>query len=349
MSTGSRNLSADSFLEIWEKLEEAAAVAPESGFLSQRIIPESIFDISLALKRPDNIKTVLFRINKQNIVNPANLLHGKGFSLNQTVLKDDNKDHATLELILEDRNYASIFISLVQDIISSCSVESTERKMVNALVRRLQMWQHFLEFFGSEGLSELQQRGLYGELKFLFDFLIPHIGIVAAVQSWKGPQKAQHDFQMSGIAIEIKSGYEKQPQKIKISSEQQLDDHGFHALYLHYISIKEVIGSGKTLPQIIEEIRLKTVEFPGILNEFNNLLILAGYLDSHKEKYSHKGFVNRSEYTFKVRDGFPRIIESNLKAGVGNVEYSIDLSACFPYIIDNDEFQKILNGIKNGC
>jgi len=342
-------LPADAFSEIWGKLEEAAAIAPESGFLSQRIIPESSFDISLALKRPDNKRTVLIRINKQNVLSPGNLPQGKGFSLYQTVFKEDKKDHATLELILEDRNYTDIFSSLVQDMISNCSCESTEKKLVQSLFKRLQMWQHFLEHYGSEGLNEMQQRGLYGELRFLRDFMIPVLGIDDAVQSWRGPQKAQHDFQISGIAIEVKTGTEKQPHNVKVSSEQQLDDLGFRTLFLNFISIKELVGSGETLQNIIDEIRFICLEKPRILDEFDNLLILAGYLDAHKEKYSQKGYTNRSSYIFRIKEGFPRITESDLKIGVGNVEYTIDLSACLPYAIDKDDFRKVLAGIKNGC
>lgn len=342
-------MPADIFSEIWEKLEEGAANAPESGFLSWRIMPESSFDISLALKRPENKRTVLIRINKQNILSPGNLPHGKGFSLNQTVFKEDKTDHATLELILEDRNYSDIFRSLVQDIINTCSGESTERTMVQSLYKRLQMWQHFLEHYGSEGLNEMQQRGLYGELRFLRDYVIPELGVAEAVQSWRGPQKAQHDFQISGIAIEVKTGSEKQPQTIKISSEQQLDDCGLNALFLYYISLKVVVGSGETLPDIIEEIRSLCDSGLQILDEFNKLLLLAGYVDSHKEKYSQKGYNDRSFYIFNVKEGFPRITEKDLKEGIGNVEYTIDLSACLPHNIANSDFRKILDGIKNAC
>jgi hypothetical protein len=342
-------LPADIYSEIWDKLEEAAANAPDTGFLSQRIIPDSIFDISLALERPNNKRMVLIRIRKQNILSLGNIPQAKGFSFNQTVFKEDKKDHATLELILEDPKYTEIFCSLVQDIISNCSKELTERKMVQSLYKRLQMWQHFLEHYGSEGLNEMQQRGLYGELRFLRDYMIPAFGVSNAVQSWKGPRKAQHDFQVSGIGVEVKTGSEKQPQKIKISSEQQLDDRGFNALFLNYISINELTGAGETLLTIIEEIQSLCLENPMTLDEFDNLLILAGYLESHREKYSKKGYSNRNSYLFRIKECFPRITETDLRNGVGNVEYTIDLSACLPYTIERDDFRKILAGIKDGC
>jgi hypothetical protein len=342
-------LAADTFSEIWDKLESAAANAPESGFLSQRILPGSVFDISLALKRPYNKRTVLITINKQNIISLGNYPQGKGFSISQTVFSEDKRDHATLELILEDQKYTDIFSSLVEDIIGNCTKESTERKMVQSFFKRLQMWRHFLEHYGSEGLNEMQQRGLYGELRFLRDFLIPSLGVTDAIMSWRGPQKSQHDFQVSGTAFEVKTGSEKQPQKIKVSSEQQLDDRGFNALFLNYISIKELVGSGETLPDIIQDIKSQCLDNPNALVEFDNLLILAGYLDSHQEKYSQKGYTTRSSYIFRIKEGFPRIIEKDLKTGVGNVEYTIDLSACLPHSIDTDDFRSVLVGIKNGC
>lgn len=342
-------MAADTFSKIWDKLEKATATAPDSGFLSQRILPDSVFDISLALKRPYNKRAVLITIKKQNIINLGNYPQVKGFSINQTVFSEDKRDHVTLELILEDQKYTGIYSSLVEDIIGNCTKESTEREMVQSLFKRLQMWRHFLEHYGSEGLNEIQQRGLYGELRFLRDFLIPSLGVTNAIMSWRGPQKAQHDFQVSGIAFEVKTGSEKQPQKIKVSSEQQLDDRGFNALFLNYISIKELVGSGETLPDIIQDIKSQCLDNPSALVEFENLLILAGYLDLHQEKYSQKGYTIRSSYIFKIKEGFPRIIEKDLKTGVGNVEYTIDLSACLSHIIDTNDFRNVLVGIKNGC
>jgi len=340
-------LAAEDFGHIWADLELKARAADHEGILTLRILQESAFDFLLGVQVPENIRMFLIRIARENVINQCSLPCSKGFEIRQAVLSEDRGHHATLQLILNDRRYQDIFSRLTEDVASFCSRESSEKAMIQALLMRLAMWQQFLDRYGAEGLSTAAQQGLYGELRFLHDYLIPSVGVEKAVQAWKGPHRAQQDFQMSGVAIEVKTSAAKQHQKVSIASEQQLDDTGLNALYVYHLSLRELHGSGETLPGIVDRIREQISDDPVVSTLFEDLLIKAGYLNEHREKYEDTGYADRTGQIFRVREGFPRITERSLFNGVGDVQYSVSLSACAPFVVDDDVFRIEIAGCRN--
>lgn len=337
--TGSKSLTVESFEEIWKILEEKTGNEIKPGILTRRILPDSPYDIYLGFEKPGNRRMIQIKISKENILNTHSFPRSRGVELHQTVLFEDRDHSVTIELILIENQYQDIFTILSEDIVNRCTRENSEKEMIRSFISRLEQWQQFLEQYGVEGLSTVSQRGLYGELRFLRDFLIPLIGVEKAVSAWAGPYKAQQDFQTSGIAVEVKTGTGKLPQKIQISSEQQLDNSGLNALYLYYLSLKELNDNGETLPAIIDIIRKICDSCTGVTSTFNELLFHAGYLDDYRNIYENRGYADRSSHIFLVNSGFPRVTESQLISGVGDVRYSINLSSCIPFSLSEEEFR----------
>ncbi|MBN1195330.1 MAG: PD-(D/E)XK motif protein [Methanomicrobiaceae archaeon] len=335
-------MAAEGFDRIWTDLEQHATVTAREGILTLRVLPDSGFDFLLGIQRPENIRMLLIRISRENVINQWSLPRLKGFEVRQAVLPEDRGHYATIQLVLNDRRYQDIFSRLTEDVASSCSREFSEKAMIRALFQRLEMWQQFLDRYGGEGLSPAAQRGLYGELRFLFDYFIPAVGAEQAVSAWTGPHKTQQDFQMSGIAIEVKTSTAKQHQKVSIASEQQLDDIGLDGLYLYHLSIREIHDGGETLPGIIDGIRNLLAENPTASAPFENLLFRAGYLDEHRMKYEETGYTDRSTQVFFIGENFPRIIERDLMSGIGDVQYSVSLAACAPFTMNDEDFRDII-------
>ncbi|MDG6249407.1 PD-(D/E)XK motif protein [Methanocalculus sp.] len=340
-------MAVEDFDRIWSELELHSRDTTRGGIITLRVLQDSVFDFFLGVQVPENTRMFLIRIRRENVINKLSLPRSKGYEVRQTVLPEDRGYYATIQLILNDRRYQDIFCRLTEDVASSCSCEASEKAMTQALFTRLAMWQQFLDRYGTEGLSPTAQRGLYGELRFLQDYLIPAVGAGQAVSAWIGPKKAQQDFQMASIAIEVKTSIAKQHQNMQIASEQQLDDTGFEALYLYHLSLRELQGGGETLPGIIDRIRDELSEDPAASTSFEDLLIRAGYLDEHRDKYENTGYAERAEHIFHIIEGFPRIIERTLVNGVGDVEYSVSLSACAPFTMDHEDFRVIIKGCKN--
>ena len=340
-------MAAEDFDRIWADLEQRAGGTTREDILTLRVLQDSAFDFLLGVQVPDNSRMLLIRIGRENVINQWSLPRSKGFEVRQIVLPEDRGRYATIQLILNDRRYQDIFSRLTEDVAASCSREPSEKAMLQALFQRLAMWQQFLDRYGAEGLSLAAQRGLYGELRFLHDYLIPGVGAVQAVTAWTGPRKTQQDYQISGIALEVKTSTAKQHQKVPVASEQQLDDTGLAALYLYHLSLREMHDGGETLPGIIDVIRDELSGHPATSTLFEDLLILAGYLDEHRDRYEDTGYADRIGQAFHVREGFPRITERVLSNGVGDVQYSVSLAACAPFVVDDETFRVKIAGCRN--
>jgi hypothetical protein len=243
-----------------------------------------------------------------------------------------------LEVRLASIAFSDIFDVLAEDLVRSAEHHSDESKALDAVLGQLRKWQRFVEKVPPEGLSEDQRRGLYGELYYLREYLIPVLGLPESIAAWTGPAGAHQDFQGPGFGIEVKASASKEPQTIRITSERQLDGQGLEVLVLAHLSIEEKVGSGETLPQLVEDLRSRAAE-SAVEMELEVRLHEAGYHDVHRSIYSRYGYVLRRHHIYDVRDNFPRITEVDLSPGVGNVGYSIAVSECSPYAISVDEFK----------
>jgi Putative PD-(D/E)XK family member, (DUF4420) len=246
--------------------------------------------------------------------------------------------------MLRDSRFDKVFDSLIDDIVEVTSLATSETSTISAFVARLRHWQKFLEQVGPDGLSREKQQGLYGELWFLRECLIPIIGLPSAIKAWKGPSGAVHDFQVQSCAIEVKTTGTKEPQQIIIQSERQLDDTGLATLFLYHLSIDVREGSGETLPTIVNSIR-QLLEDDALSTEiYEDLLIDIGFLSTEAAMYEKNKYRVRKESIFHVRDAFPRIIELDLKSGVGAVKYSIMTSACQNFLTTREKLKHQLIG-----
>ena len=125
-----------------------------------------------------------------------------------------------------------------------------------------------------------------------------------------------------------------QPQRLTINSERQLDRAGLQVLFLFHISLDVRAGAGESLPDVVERVRVSLHAEPGARDLFEDRLVQAGYLGTHAPRYADVGYVVRDVHLFRVTEHFPRIVEADLRAGVGDVRYSIGVSDCMPFLVE---------------
>jgi hypothetical protein len=248
----------------------------------------------------------------------------------------DAKPH--LAVRLRDSTCADVFTALAEDVASRVSAHSLPHEAAAELLGRLRRWQQFLSG-ASEGLGVEAQRGLWGELHVLRTHLLPALGGLAAVEGWKGSAAAHQDFQFPDAAMEVKTTAAKQPQSVRITSERQLDNIGVGALFLHVLAVDErevpegEATAGVSLPSLVAGIRTDFGGHTVLINAFNDRLLERGWLDAHAARYEGKRLTVRKELTFRVEPGFPRIVESDLPSGVGDVTFALSLAACEPFAV----------------
>lgn len=318
--------------DLWAGLEADAKVLPTGELIARRVYAESPYDIRLAVEAPGHCRMLLVLLSPTQICESVELPSARGFTTQRVALAGDLSARVGIAVRLTDDSYRELFSSLVQDVARALVAQADSRVAFGTLVARLKAWQGFMQRATPDGLDVISQIGLYGELRFLHDQLIPCLGAGRALQSWTGPAGAPQDFQCGATAIEVKTTAADH-HLLRITNALQLDDSTIDALYLAHFAVDRRNAHGRTLVELIHEIR-SVISSDGSASElFSSRLLQAGYHDCHTELYRHAGFADRALQIYRVRDTFPRILMSNIPDGLADIKYSIQAAAIAPFAV----------------
>ena len=322
--------------EIWRELE--SRYAGEEG-VYRRLDLEHETGIRMAVLSPGRTWSILIEINPddESVLLPPRW-RGMGFKILPLAGPEPGMKHICLYVDTPD--HRPVFTALCSDIIRT--LESSER---SARVRNLQecfhRWARFFEKWGQEGMTLERQRGLLGELVFLDTLLNRVQSLLAAVSTWKGCTGGIHDFVWRDRAVEVKTTMSKEPRRVSVSSERQLDDTGLGSLSLFVLTLQEMEARAMSLPEAVENVRRRLKKDTNAASIFEEGLISAGYVDSDADKYLKRYAIRKTE-AFRVQEGFPRII--TVSSGVGDLKYSVAVSACGSYAMTTDELFDVFEG-----
>lgn len=305
-------------------LEEAFVelTGQAQGRALQRRVPTTVgFDMFIGVTANQGLRSI-------SAVSPQPISDGdlpRFQGLKAVATPDSVGTQVTLSTTVPSFN--DLFTVIAQDIAEAAGAADSADLACTRFIARLHSWQRFFRAYPDEGLSRERQQGLYGELVFVRDYLIPFGG---PITSWAGGDPVSRDFNFGLWAVEVKTSATKQPQSISISSELQLDGKGLSNLFLWHLSIDRAEGQGQTLPEVVAMVRNSVSQAER--NTFEVKLLEAGYLDEHATRYLD-GYLERERNIFEVRELFPRIQERDLLPGVGNVRYSIVVDQCLPFSV----------------
>lgn len=318
---------------IWLGLE--SDTSSHSGLLYKRYAAEILPDVFIALKAPEKLRCIAFRLSAAFPFDETQWNKLKDIKI-ETLTDERDKSKKFLLILLLNKQHKDIFSTLCEDLIFGVSEVSTEQTLVEKLLERLAKWQSLFEKVGKQGLSDEAQRGLYGEIYFLRFFLSNASDKSFCVKSWLGPEKSIQDFQFSNWAVEVKTTHGNNHQKIHITSERQLDDSIIEKIFLFHLSLDVRVGNGESLNTIIDEVSELLNESTMSSNLFKLKLLESGYYEIHKPLYDERGYTIRQENLYRVMGNFPRITENQIPIGVGDVRYSIVLSESEEWRINHE-------------
>lgn len=234
-----------------------------------------------------------------------------------------------LVLLLNDTSNWELFHALCSDLVRSTEKIEDGLTASSVLLRRLNRWQEFLKKPRSGLLSMESIKGLLGELIYLSEHVAPVFGFDKAVDFWKGPEGAPQDFAVNNTAVEIKCQSGSSKPYVRISSVEQLEPQlpeGFLTVFT--IATAEKDEKLKfTLNTIVADIRvaLQTAS-DSASDRFEDLLYLAGYITT--EAYDDYEFNTIAVKSFRLTDGFPRLLVSDVPIGVDAITYNLSIEAC---------------------
>lgn len=257
------------------------------------------------------------------------------------VLRDQIGDeHLRLSLILADSADFDIFRLLCADLLeltAPLSHSDTERGMTLVL-DRVDRWQDVLARRRAGILSRNEIIGLVGELLFLRDLLLPGMSAMAAVTSWRGPFGDEQDFAIADTIFEVKTQSSTADRRIQISSEDQLDTAQSRIIVCQQGIAPSHEGDaiGRSLNALVTEIRA-TIQSagPAVADRLEIALFETGW--ELRPEYDGERWTLVDRTFYEVREGFPRIIRSDLAGGVEEVRYRIRVADCTDFRIDVDE------------
>lgn len=234
-----------------------------------------------------------------------------------------------LLISLTNNKLIGVFEKLSKDLINSISDEKNQVIAERKLIQRYNEWQCLFEEEANKKLDFNQLQGLFGELYFINNVLIPKQGVTKAISSWIGPIGGNKDFQLENIWFEIKT---KSINKdtIHISNKNQLISE-----QLGYLV---VVDCEKTSPDISNSINLITL-YEEMCNQMDNEQMLTEFMRKLAnlnfipgEYYKQFNFLVKEITFYEVNDKFPLISLSSLENAICNLRYDLFLPALIKHI-----------------
>jgi hypothetical protein len=324
----------------WEPLEATSVV---EGSARLRLHPDGPQDIFLAVAHPGVRRRLLLERPDAAFLDIGLLPQTRAVRV-MTAPAGVGRSALIVELV--DRHLAAVFDPLVSDIADSVAPLREPDLAAERLIERFDYWVNLLKELENGSLGPLRRRGLFGELFCLRKLFMPVLAPGDAVRGWTGPTATNQDFQYDAGAVEIKTTAAKQPQTLIITNERELDSTGTGVLLLVRVSIDERRGgSGESLNDQVASVR-KELADPGAAGLLDELISRYGYLPQHVTEYDEPRYTVRALQAWQVRDDFPRVVESDLRSGVGDVRYRIVTSGLERFEVPLVEVPEIITGRK---
>ena len=323
---------------LWEIMSQEKSVG-----LVKRLLPNnSPLKVFATYKHPENICGIAFSCDSKLKLSIDSFYNLKELSV-QLFLDTSYQPNKLLTIQLFSDANTDIFAYLCGNLVETIERCDTEAKAIKLVLNRLEKWKTMFSKGASDGLSITEQQGLYGELMYLHKLVLRGIfSYIDTLKIWVGADKAMRDFQGKDWAVEAKTISINNADQITINGERQLDETLLDKLYLYHLSVEASRMNGQTLNEKVDELRSLFSDDKAALNIFNAKLMEAGYFDHHRELYRERCYKIRKESIYVIDDSFPRIKESELRDGVSNTMYSINVSTCAEYMVsENTHFNSI--------
>lgn len=323
---------------LWEIMSQEKSVG-----LVKRLLPNnSPLKVFATYKHPENICGIAFSCDSKLKLSVDSFYNLKELSV-QLFLDTSHQPNRLLTIQLFSDANTDIFAYLCGNLVETIERCDTEAKAIKLVLNRLEKWKTMFSKGASDGLSITEQQGLYGELMYLHKLVLRGIfSYIDTLKIWVGADKAMRDFQGKDWAVEAKTISINNADQITINGERQLDETLLDKLYLYHLSVEVSRMNGQTLNEKVDELRSLFSDDKVALNIFNAKLMEAGYFDYHRELYRERCYKIRKESIYVIDDSFPRIKESELRDGVSNTVYSINVSTCAEYMVsENTHFNSI--------
>lgn len=229
-----------------------------------------------------------------------------------------------LVLTLEREVDRDLFQGLCRTLASALEHATDSASSLAVSLAHIRRWKTFLSGRGQH-LSAEEVRGLFAEIIFLLELIDRPTSTTAAVEAWLGPERSHQDFIFGNTAVEVKSLSGAERSTIRISSEDQLESLN-DALFLRIYRLSNLADAtdARSLNEIVTAVQGRLGEADAV-EAFDRKLVAHGY--APLPEYDLPRFVVSEVRSYRVNEGFPRLMRSQLPTGIAGVAYDIRLES----------------------
>ena len=302
------------------------ALATSSEKSGIRAIPIDGAGLCMAgLDMKTGMESIFFSFQKRHYSKLAKLPQGKGFRVSTCEFPNSDDDIIWLSLLRHPAGNLEMFCLMSVDVVSFMEklISGGMKDNLDLLLSRVRAWQTFMKNRNESILGTEEETGLFGELLTLESLMDEGVAANVAIDSWRGPFGAAHDFSLGSGAIEIKTSLDAGQLIIHVSSLDQLDDSLESPLYLWIVRLTSDID-GTTLPELVRRVSGRIGDDQLSRHNFEICLISAGLDMNVADLYSRRfGYSERLFYI--VDNSFPRLTPKNVAEKILRVTYEINL------------------------
>ena len=240
----------------------------------------------------------------------------------------DTPGRQRLILTLARHVDTDLFQGLCETLIESLRQVDDSATALSVALAHLRRWKAFLSGRRTV-LSPEQVRGLLAELQMMRALYAVQMTPPMAVDAWCGADRVQQDFIFGDMAVEVKSLSGRERNSVRISSEDQLESLTSN-LYLAVYRLSELPDSPQSISLNILVAQIETeLTDAQALEEFSRKLSAYGYAPLHD--YDSPRFTVSDLKTYRVVEGFPRLVRSGIPSGIARLSYDIELETIRPF------------------
>ena len=242
-------------------------------------------------------------------------------------------------LTLLDQQFNDLFDDLLFSIYHKISDIGEAQLYVSEFLSTFYKWSEFFQENQSDGLSDDEVRGLFGEMLVLQDKLM--IGSSALVndtlRSWTGPYDTGQDFTGEFCNQEVKTRLDTSA-TVKISGEYQLQSDPSKTLELIIVTFRPD-HNGLNLAAAGLRIRDNVVKALGDYTLFLKAIGRKGLTINSMGNYDHLRFAPVAMVTYQASaNDFPKLNREMLPAAINGVSYRLTVQALSPWILNEKTF-----------
>ncbi|MEN9152491.1 PD-(D/E)XK motif protein [Xanthomonas perforans] len=227
-------------------------------------------------------------------------------------------------IFLREHEDREVFLTLCKDVISYSCGSATPSDATSSVFRRLAQWHSLMTRGRTSAMSAHEARGLVGELLVLERLCVSQ-GFAPSLNAWVAPDDHPQDFACGNRLLEVKTRLSGSRQVVSISSLGQLEPAHLPLTLL----VVELAASDATDAVTLNQVCARLVgsarsTSPQMLDQMETALFRRGYV--HLDAYNSEAYRVAGMTAYECRDGFPRLVRSEVDTRIPEAKYMIDLA-----------------------